>query len=61
MLAAAVLIFLTFLTMFGTWNTMLASSRVHGFAFCQAAGYTLLVAAVLTALMLGVLAVFVVG
>jgi len=61
MLFAAALMFFTSLVIFGTWNTMLGLSRMHGFAFRHAAGYTLLMAGLVTAVMLGVLAMIMVG
>jgi len=59
MLFAAALMFLTSLLLFGTWNSTLALSRMHGFAFRHAAGYALLIAGVVTAVMMGVLAMIV--
>ncbi|MHB9107873.1 MAG: hypothetical protein ACYDCO_12520 [Armatimonadota bacterium] len=59
MLFAAALLFLTSLVLFGTWNTTLALSRTHGFAFRHAAGYALLIAGVVTIVMMGVLAMMV--
>jgi len=59
MLFAAALMFFTSLVIFGTWNTMLGLSRAHGFAFRHAAGYALLIAGVVTAVMMGVLAMIV--
>jgi len=61
MLFAALLLFLTSLVLFGTWNTTLALSRVHGFAFRHAAGYALLIAGVVTIVMVGVLAMLMAG
>jgi hypothetical protein len=56
MLFAAALMFFTSLVIFGTWNTSLALSRTHGFAFGHAVGYTLLIAGAVTVVMVGVLA-----
>ena len=61
MLFAAALLFLTSLAIFGTWNTTLALSRTHGFAFRHDAGYGLLIAGVVTAVMMGVLAMLFAG
>jgi hypothetical protein len=57
---AGLFIFFMLLAIFGTWHTMLACCGTREFTFRHAAGYTLLIAGVLTLVMLGVLALIVV-